>query len=96
MLVFQDFVPLVESTFQVIDPTSGSVYTMLTLAKVEEQGRPHPGREVPFSMFFDGPSDYALDQGTYLLRHETLGEHAIFVVPVADQGGIRTYQSIFN
>ncbi len=96
VLTISDFQPLVGEAFDVPRYDNGEVHTTLTLRKVDSIGRAHPGRTEPFSLVFDGPSESALDQGTFTLRHSRLGEHDIFLVPVAESNGTREYQAIFN
>ena len=35
-----------------------------------------------FSLFFHGPADEILPQGTYSFRHDVLGSLALFIVPI--------------
>jgi hypothetical protein len=54
-----------------------------------------PGRQ-QFSVFFRGPLEYLLPQGTYHLDHEKMGTVSIFIVPVGrEQDGFR-YEAVFN
>ncbi|MDT4898416.1 MAG: hypothetical protein QOH25_3493 [Acidobacteriota bacterium] len=56
---------------------------------------PSPGHE-QFSLFFRGPLDYLLPQGTYQMEHEKMGALALFIVPVGrEQDGFR-YEAVFN
>ena len=49
-----------------------------------------------FSLFFRGPADILIPQGTYSLEHERMGVLDIFLVPVArDERGF-SYESVFN
>ena len=49
-----------------------------------------------FSLFFRGPADIFIPQGTYSLEHERMGALEIFIVPVKrDEQGFR-YESVFN
>src|SRR2546427_1895642 len=49
-----------------------------------------------FSVFFSGPSEVSLPQGTYHLEHERMGEFEIFIVPIArNEKGFR-YEAVFN
>jgi hypothetical protein len=38
---------------------------------------------VPFSLVFRAPGGELVPQGTFTVRHDGLGEHAIFLVPLA-------------
>lgn len=58
-------------------------------------------REEPFSLMFRGPDEPRLLQHVFVLRHESLGELEIFLVPVgpdpADPGSTTPrYEAIFN
>jgi hypothetical protein len=49
-----------------------------------------------FSLYFRGPGDLFLPQGTYMLENEGMGEAHIFLVPVGrDESGFR-YEAVFN
>ena len=49
-----------------------------------------------FSLFFRGPADIYVPQGTYTLEHERLGALDIFIVPVARDADGFLYESVFN
>ncbi len=70
----------------------------LELAEVKDY-RPQsnePGGMERFSLFFYGPGDVMLNQGTFTLDHPAMGELVIFMVPVArDPRGFR-YEVVFN
>lgn len=44
----------------------------------------------------DGAPGEALPQRTYLLGHPVLGEHPIFLVPIASDGLRARYEAVFN
>ncbi|MCA1618803.1 MAG: hypothetical protein LC795_05725 [Acidobacteria bacterium] len=49
-----------------------------------------------FSLYLQGPGDIMLNQGTFMLEHPSLGELALFMVPIArDPQGFR-YEVVFN
>jgi hypothetical protein len=50
----------------------------------------------PFSLYFTSQGDLMLLQGMYALRHATLGLRSIFLVPIARQGNVATYEAVFN
>ncbi|HEX5704269.1 MAG TPA: hypothetical protein VFX97_13790 [Pyrinomonadaceae bacterium] len=70
----------------------------LTLAEVKAytplEGE-QPGME-RFSAFFDGPPDLLLQQRTYQLRHEQMGEFDIFLTPIAGDSKRFRYEAVFN
>jgi hypothetical protein len=59
------------------------------------QSAEHSGME-RFSLFFDGPGDLMLNQGTYTLDHPEMGELMLFIVPIGhDERGFH-YEVVFN
>ena len=52
----------------------------------------------PFSLMFKGPMQPRLEQGTYTIEHDAMGETALFLVPVVPdkQDGRPRYQAIFT
>jgi hypothetical protein len=72
----------------------------LELELVEVKGyAPLPNEEQRmerFSIFFHGPPDMLLHQGSHALEHEVMGEVLLFLVPVAqNESGFR-YEAVFN
>jgi hypothetical protein len=50
-----------------------------------------------FSLFFHGPADQILQQGTYSFTHHALGPLALFIVPVIGSNPERiVYQACFS
>ena len=49
-----------------------------------------------FSLFFHGPGDIMLNQGTITLEHPSLGELLLFVVPIARNPQGFRYEVVFN
>jgi hypothetical protein len=49
-----------------------------------------------FSLFFTGPGDRALGQGTYKFEHSDLGHFPLFIVPGRRQRGEQIYEAVFN
>jgi hypothetical protein len=49
-----------------------------------------------FSLFFYGPGDIMLTQGTFTLDHPEMGEVMFFMVPVALEPRGYRYEVIFN
>ena len=95
-LVLADFEHLVGKSFDVPAEEAGEVFTQLILCEVSRLPHGHPARLEPFSLIFEGSRGCALEQGTYWLIQPALGERAIFLVPLGDQGEMRRYQAIFN
>ncbi len=50
-----------------------------------------------FSLFFHGPAERVLPQGTYEIRHDVLGSLAILIVPIVGSNAERiVYQACFT
>ena len=49
-----------------------------------------------FSAFFDGPADAPLNQEIFQMRHDTMGEFDIFLVPIRREAGEFRYEAVFN
>lgn len=58
--------------------------------------RPQPGVRAPFSLLFRNSSAFLFPQQTYVMRHASIGEVGIFLVPVAREQQGFLYQAIFN
>jgi hypothetical protein len=56
----------------------------------------HRLRAEPFSMILTGPPAPALPQASYRLRHPTLGEIDLFLVPVGRNATAVQYEATFN
>ena len=65
----------------------------LTLHQVCPGQAPRSGFEA-FSLQFHGPNPH-LAQATYVLRHEALGELAIFITPISAQPSHVEYEAVF-
>jgi hypothetical protein len=66
----------------------GQSVRTLTLADVRARG------DRAFSLYFTG--NEGLDQGTYSVRHATLGRFDLFVVPGSADAGMLNYEAAFN
>lgn len=52
-----------------------------------------------FSLLFQATEEFSLEQGTYTLQHDSLGELEIFLVPVgtsAENPSLMEFESVFN
>jgi hypothetical protein len=73
----------------------GAARLELRLADVVEERATAGLRQ--FSLFFHGPADQILEQGTYSLNHHALGPLALFIVPVIGSNVERiVYQACFS
>jgi hypothetical protein len=59
------------------------------------EGRSTPTQE-QFSLFFRGPLDSFLGQGSVQLEHEKMGAFSIFLVPIGPDQGAMRYEAVFN
>jgi hypothetical protein len=79
------------TTFRVV---SGDEQVPLLLVEVADG--PAYGAMESFSLFFHGPADRLLEQGTHAFEHDELGSLALFVVPVLGSNADRiVYQVTF-
>jgi peptide subunit release factor 1 (eRF1) len=49
-----------------------------------------------FAIYFLGPSEGYLEQRTYMLEHDALGQLEIFLVPVGRQDDRYKYEAVFS
>jgi hypothetical protein len=68
----------------------------LTLSECRPLQNLAAAARAPFSLLFTSQGDLMLLQGMYSLRHATLGLQSIFIVPIARQGSVATYEAVFN
>lgn len=85
------FTEQVGSMFEIIDISSPF---HLKLTKVVEHSKTENNEA--FSVFFLGPIDPFMPQGTRKLRHEQFGEMDVFLVPVAKTNAGFEYEAVFN
>lgn len=53
-------------------------------------------RQEQFSLFFRGPLETPLQQGTRTLEHEKIGTFELFLVPIARTPEGMSYEAVFN
>jgi hypothetical protein len=92
----QDFAGCLHTCFQVLDEYAEPEHVACELELVEVSDETRTARQEVFSIVFAGPEQRFLPQHIYTLRHATLGEHALFLVPVGRDTGGYQYQAIFN
>ncbi len=49
-----------------------------------------------FALEFDGPPHPILPQATYLLRHDAMGGHEVFLVPISANDTRTRYEAVFS
>jgi len=87
------FAPHLGTRFQVQQDGLPIALELFEATPYAEQ--PASGR-VPFSVMFRGPNQPVLPQRIYTLAHATLGEFALFLVPIGpDDQGMR-YEAVFT
>lgn len=91
-LTKQHFDPLVGEIFR-MDGPEGGIGLRLVAAKALGAALRDGGA---FALNFMGPAAPRLDQATYRMRHEKLGESDIFIVPVGKGPEGITYEAIFT
>jgi len=82
----------VHSEFQIIENEAPVCTLELTdiLARTKT-----PGQEA-FSLMFQGPAEPFVPQGVRRLKHGTLGELDLFLVPVGKENDGFQYEAVFN
>ena len=92
-----DFAPFVDESFELRAESGGTIEAVLARL-LSRGGDPAPGSSrVPFSAFFRGPATPILPQQICHVRHPTMGEMAIFLVPVGTEGGGgMLYEAVFS
>jgi len=94
LLTLQHFAGLVNETFPAA-LNEGEVPFVL----VEARALQAPAKDVvrpPFSLLFRNSSSFLFPQQIYRMRHPSLGEIGIFLVPVAREREGFLYQALFN
>ncbi|MEM8807661.1 MAG: hypothetical protein AAGF01_16705 [Cyanobacteria bacterium P01_G01_bin.38] len=96
-LTLSDFSSLIGSLFQVQDLAEANLQLELIEAVKSGNRTANPAnRPEAFSLLFKGPSNLALAQRLYCLRHSQLGELGIFLVPVACHADGMQYEAVFD
>ena len=88
----ESFAACLNAEFQVVERDSAAF--ALRLSEVSD-GLSTPRQEA-FSVIFRGPLDRFIQQGTYQLRNEKLGELQLFLVPIARDNDGYQYEAVFN
>lgn len=96
LLTLDHFARHVNETFSAA-LNDGEVPFVLVEARALSSSQVMPGAaRVPFSLLFRNTSAFLFPQQTYLMRHESVGEIGIMLVPVAREREGFLYQAIFN
>lgn len=96
MQTIEYFLPSVGSTFNV-QLDDGGEFPITLFEATPLKGGNYPGQtREPFQLKFRGEESILLHQLTHRLRHESLGELDIFLVPIGPENGNFLYQAVFN
>jgi hypothetical protein len=77
--------------FAVMDARGEHAVLVLRLSEVDS--RPAPAGYEQFSALFRAPASPLLPQATYAVRHATLGELPLFIVPITADAQGATYEA---
>jgi hypothetical protein len=96
MMTLEDFEPCVGQTF-LVTPENADGFE-LELTQVKPLGSPGPaaGARQPFSLLFRGPLEPALAQQLLRIENSTIGELALFLVPIGPDENGMLYDATFN
>jgi hypothetical protein len=94
MLTLEHFAPLVGAQFQI--KTEAAHAYPAVLAQAQAHGPDAAAGRVGFSLIFEGPAQQPLPQQVYQVLHPTLGECAIFLVPIGRNAEAMQYEAVFN
>jgi len=92
-LTHETFAPCLGQPFQI--ETDAEPALDCELVEVTPRSEQRDGRR-PFSLLFRGPAAPILPQRIYRLRHPTLGELDLFLVPIGPSGDGIGYEAVFN
>lgn len=87
-ILFADYAALLESQDPHVEVGTGAGLVVLQVVTAAPCG-------AGGSLEFTGPSNLALGQDTYPVRVGTLDD-LLFLVPLSDDGTVRTYQAVFS
>lgn len=91
---FDDFIGCLDQPFTLEHEGSSYPLTLISVDKIGSNAT-LDDREA-FSVIFRGNSSQALDQQIYHIRHSTMGEMDLFIVPIGpDDEGMR-YEAVFS
>lgn len=91
---FDDFNSCLNQPFT-LELIDSSIYPLKLISVDKYPGSASLGEHEPFSVVFRGGSNTLLDQKIYLIKHSTLGDMELFIVPIGpDDEGMR-YEAVF-
>jgi hypothetical protein len=93
MLSLQSFAAAMGEEFAI---QLGTATMPLALVEARPLSQAPGGLRQPFSLMFRSASPVVLPQKTYPLINATVGNHAIFLVPIGRDAAGVLYQAVFN
>jgi hypothetical protein len=79
------FTPHIGETFALADRHGNRLDLTLRAVTERPESGPANAARTPFELILQGPADRWVEQGTYILRHDTLGDFPpLLVVPILD------------
>jgi len=95
LLTLDHFAPYVNETYAAQINDGEVPFVLVEARALSTQPQPMAAR-APFSLLFRNGSAFLFPQQTYLMRHASIGEVGIFLVPVAREREGFLYQAVFN
>lgn len=95
-LTIDDFSKCLNQAFRIHAPGREPVATELVEVRGLVPPDDDPDRRQPFSLIFEGPLDAPLEQATYNLENETLGELGVFVVTLGPYKEKMRHEVVFT
>jgi uncharacterized protein DUF6916 len=87
-----DFVPQLNTKFGVkLDETNAVDLVLTEVGELKTSAR-----QEQFSIVFRGPLEVFLGQGLRELKHDEMGDFALFLVPIKQDENGFYYESVFN
>ena len=98
LLTEEEFSKHVNSKFRVnVDATSPVELELVEVKGYPYRNNPNEQQAMErFSLNFYGPGNIFLPQATYKLTHESMGDLALFLVPLAHNERGFLYEAVFN
>jgi hypothetical protein len=87
-----DFDGLEEKTFEIVSTDPRIRLELIEVRKLGQSERDGGS----FSLLWQGPLDPMLEQATYRVSQAGIGDHEIFLVPVAEKPEGYQYEAIFT
>lgn len=95
LLTLDHFSSHVNETYSAV-LNDGEIPFVLVEARALSTRPQQQAARAPFSLLFRNASSFLFPQQIYLMRHASIGEVGIFLVPVAREREGFLYQAIFN